>query len=770
MKERCSTSLPSAVRSPSPDDATIRTSNVSSPAAPVVETLADDDPAHWDEGRDDIPFEAQLAARAAPPGHAAEGSNTSLPSAVLPPRSDADTVPTSNLSSPNAPRVETIADDDPSFSILDQGRETPPHDQVDDDDDVYQVYSRVRSIQHRFDTEHDQVDDDDEDDVYQIYSRVRSIQHRFDTESYDDDLSTCSASTDGIASTQDEWEHECHVDYEENPDAIRAQIDTGAFPKATPFTSREAALSDDPEFAAACARATIQAIHAYQERAYATLRESLSTTPVMYHDLPFHEFEVEFAPEKRLNAAQLRKALLEHDHDLFSPEAPLDDDELTPELDVASIRAIATHLHPDLDFSESSISNADVGLCINALQSRNMTDEEEALGSFTRNKLKRLSTWPEWQAGEFQQLDRFHALQMYGAPVPRPTDPNAIILRPHWQYKVKSDGKRRSRNCCDGSPRAAPVLHGIASTYSSCVEQPIQRLFFALSAHLGYGVYGGDATDAYAHSPPPEVPTYVAIDEAYADWYERRFGTRLDRSFVLLGFMPFKVTPSLVDSGKNTSTRSCCLRSLGSAILPMTARSTRLPLMVSRSSCYDKWTTLRSRVPTRTLPKESTGSLVNASSLHKRQSHPLNTTVYLKSTMASTWSKPATPSLSSVNATSSASSVPITGLLPTRRIPCHLVVALCPLTVCPLSTQRAGRWKVLRSTRTSRWPRVSPTPLAVSDDLPPVPTATAPAKLIAFVDATHANDLRNRRSNDLTKALGWVLHARHARRIMGHYR
>ena len=113
---------------------------------------------------------------------------------------------------------------------------------------------------------------------------------------------------------------------------------------------------------------------------------------------------------------------------------------------------------------------------------------------------------------------------MYGEPIPRPSDPKAIILRPHWQYKVKNNGTRRSRNCCDGSPRAAPALHGIASTYSSCVEQPVQQLFFALSAHRGHGVYGGDAMDAYAHSPPPAVPTYVVIDEEYSDWYYAWYG------------------------------------------------------------------------------------------------------------------------------------------------------------------------------------------------------------------------------------------------------
>ena len=58
MKERSSTSLPSAVRSPSPDS-TVRTSNVS-PSTPLVETLADDDP--WDQTRDDIPLNTEINA------------------------------------------------------------------------------------------------------------------------------------------------------------------------------------------------------------------------------------------------------------------------------------------------------------------------------------------------------------------------------------------------------------------------------------------------------------------------------------------------------------------------------------------------------------------------------------------------------------------------------------------------------------------------------------------------------------------------------------
>ena len=242
-------------------------------------------------------------------------------------------------------------------------------------------------------------------------------------------------------------------------------------------------------------------------------------------------FTLQYAPERRLSLQELRQTIQEHD--LFNPGVPDVSPPAShaPTLTVADIRAIAALRHPDLDFSPDSLSSEQIATVISAIQSSAITLEEQALGRFTRRKLRKLSTWPDWEAGERKQLDHFHSLGMYGPPVPRP--PNAVVLRPHWQYHVKRDGTRRSRNCCDGSPRAAPLLHRLASTYSSCVEQPVQRLFFALSAALGYRVYGGDAVDAYAHSPAPDVPTFVTIDDAFAEWYQHRFGVVLDRSYVL---------------------------------------------------------------------------------------------------------------------------------------------------------------------------------------------------------------------------------------------
>jgi hypothetical protein len=61
----------------------------------------------------------------------------------------------------------------------------------------------------------------------------------------------------------------------------------------------------------------------------------------------------------------------------------------------------------------------------------------------------------------------------------------------------------------------------------------MQCLFFALLAQLRYRVNGGDATNSYAHSPPPEVPTFVSINEAYANWYKDQQGVEIDHYFVL---------------------------------------------------------------------------------------------------------------------------------------------------------------------------------------------------------------------------------------------
>ena len=204
-----------------------------------------------------------------------------------------------------------------------------------------------------------------------------------------------------------------------------------------------------------------------------------------------------------------------------------------PTLDLHSLRAISKLRHPNSSFDTESLPSDLIEFTIDAIRSSATTSEEQALGFFTRRKLKKLTTWGEWQQGETKQLNQFYDLQMFGEPILPPVDRKTIILRPHWQYHIKRCGTRRARLCCNGSKYAAPLLHELALTYSSCVEHPIQRLFFAIAASLNLKVYGGDAKDAFAHSPGPEMNTYLAIDDAYAEWYEQKFGKKIDRRHVL---------------------------------------------------------------------------------------------------------------------------------------------------------------------------------------------------------------------------------------------
>ena len=157
-------------------------------------------------------------------------------------------------------------------------------------------------------------------------------------------------------------------------------------------------------------------------------------------------FEIVFAPEKRLSAAVQRR--VNDEHNWFTPDTVLvqyvdtisTDDEYNdthniPNISIADLRDIASIRHPELDFSEDSIPTEVVELAINAIRSNATTPEELSLGRFTQFKLKRLSTWDKWQAGERKQLDQFDRQGLYGAPVSKP--PCAIVLHPHWQYSIK---------------------------------------------------------------------------------------------------------------------------------------------------------------------------------------------------------------------------------------------------------------------------------------------------------------------------------------------
>ena len=43
-----------------------------------------------------------------------------------------------------------------------------------------------------------------------------------------------------------------------------------------------------------------------------------------------------------------------------------------------------------------------------------------------------------------------------------------------------------------------------------------------MCAHSRLTIYGGNATDAYAHLPAPK-DTYLSVDDAYVEWYKDVF-------------------------------------------------------------------------------------------------------------------------------------------------------------------------------------------------------------------------------------------------------
>jgi hypothetical protein len=149
--------------------------------------------------------------------------------------------------------------------------------------------------------------------------------------------------------------------------------------------------------------------------------------------------------------------------------------------------------------------------------------------------------------------------------------------------------------CCDGSKRAAPELR-FAQTYASCIDQPCMRLFFVLSAVMGFVVVGADYTNAYADSPSPTQATYARIDDAYADWYRSRHKKKLDRSLVSPVLKALQGHPEAgAHCGKRTSTR---FSTISISCTPLTSEVFTEVRSAGRSSfCADKSTTSLLLVP-----------------------------------------------------------------------------------------------------------------------------------------------------------------------------
>jgi hypothetical protein len=74
----------------------------------------------------------------------------------------------------------------------------------------------------------------------------------------------------------------------------------------------------------------------------------------------------------------------------------------------------------------------------------------------------------------------------------------------------------------------SPQLCSYRRIYASCIEQPCQRLFFAVPASQSKLVTFADTTNAFQQSPPPTEQCYLEIDDAYTSWHLKGLGKDID--------------------------------------------------------------------------------------------------------------------------------------------------------------------------------------------------------------------------------------------------
>ena len=72
-----------------------------------------------------------------------------------------------------------------------------------------------------------------------------------------------------------------------------------------------------------------------------------------------------------------------------------------------SVRSEHANVGEQTDVDEESFPPEMVHLAIRTASSSPVTPEERALGHSTRQRLKHLSTWKEWEAVEQKQLNQF---------------------------------------------------------------------------------------------------------------------------------------------------------------------------------------------------------------------------------------------------------------------------------------------------------------------------------------------------------------------------
>jgi hypothetical protein len=214
---------------------------------------------------------------------------------------------------------------------------------------------------------------------------------------------------------------------------------------------------------------------------------------------------------------------------MAKPLAPSMADHGVPQLHLDQLNVIAHHLDaikqerteswPGLPTDMPPLDDEDIDAAIH---------KGLAIPRMTRRTVMRGPDAAKWRKTEWTQLTKYQNQGMFGDPCERPNDSNAVILPFVWTYVHKIDpltGEivEKARGTCNGGKRHGKAVT-IAETYAACVEQPAQRLFWALVAALNLTAIGCDVGNAFAEAPPPTQPFYMFIDDQFRDWWENCLG------------------------------------------------------------------------------------------------------------------------------------------------------------------------------------------------------------------------------------------------------
>ena len=157
-------------------------------------------------------------------------------------------------------------------------------------------------------------------------------------------------------------------------------------------------------------------------------------------------------------------------------------------------------------------------------------------------------------------LDQYASVNMYAIPVHRRTLPRAaIILRSLWAYTIKADGRKKSRNVTDGSYilRTKCLRDALGPTFAASMTQAEFRIFICIATYLNYIIWGADATNAFAYSPPPKGEVYMAVDQQYVEWYHHTYPdhARINLDYVMRVQHALQGHPESGHLWQDTSTR-----------------------------------------------------------------------------------------------------------------------------------------------------------------------------------------------------------------------